>query len=67
LKIAAQTAYPIAPPTLWNIGNDMSVMAGADREGIPMALCLVSLFQSVGGAITPRKWIIRPEPRIMSG
>jgi hypothetical protein len=33
------------------IGNDMSVMAGADREGIPMALCLVSLFQSVGGAI----------------
>lgn len=33
------------------IGNDMAVMAGADREGIPMALCLVSLFQSVGGAI----------------
>ncbi|KAJ5247672.1 hypothetical protein N7468_002655 [Penicillium chermesinum] len=33
------------------IGNDMAVMAGADREGIPMALCLVGLFQSVGGAI----------------
>ncbi|KAJ5579661.1 Siderochrome iron transporter 2 [Penicillium hispanicum] len=33
------------------IGEDMAVMAGGDREGIPMALSLISLFSNVGGAI----------------
>lgn len=33
------------------IGEDMAIMSGADREGIPMALALLNLFFSVGGAI----------------
>jgi MFS family permease len=33
------------------IGEDMAVMAGGDREGIPMALSLISLFSSVGSSI----------------
>ena len=33
------------------IGEDMAVMAASDREGIPMALSLISLFSNVGGAI----------------
>ena len=33
------------------IGEDMAVMAGGDREGIPLALALINLFYSVGGAI----------------
>ncbi|KAJ5156379.1 siderochrome-iron transporter [Penicillium capsulatum] len=33
------------------IGEDMAIMAGADRDGIPMALALLNLFFSVGGAI----------------
>jgi hypothetical protein len=33
------------------IGNDMAVMAAADREGVPMMLALLGLFNSLGGAI----------------
>lgn len=33
------------------IGEDMAVMAAADRDGVPMMLSLISLFSSVGGAI----------------
>ncbi|KAL4920363.1 major facilitator superfamily domain-containing protein [Aspergillus aurantiobrunneus] len=33
------------------IGNDMAVMASADREGVPMMLSLLGLFGSLGGAI----------------
>lgn len=33
------------------IGQDMAVMAAADREGVPMMLSLVGLFSSLGGAI----------------
>ncbi|BDD55485.1 Siderochrome iron transporter 2, variant 2 [Monascus purpureus] len=33
------------------IGNDMAVMAAADREGVPMMLSLIGLFSSLGGAI----------------
>ncbi|KAJ5103015.1 siderochrome iron transporter 2 [Penicillium argentinense] len=33
------------------IGEDMAVMAGGDREGIPMTLSLIMLFSSIGGAI----------------
>ncbi|OQO06515.1 hypothetical protein B0A48_08298 [Cryoendolithus antarcticus] len=33
------------------IGEQMAVMAAADREGIPLALALVSLSSSIGGAI----------------
>lgn len=33
------------------IGNDMAVMAAADREGVPMMLSLLYLFTSIGGAI----------------
>lgn len=33
------------------IGNDMAVMASADREGVPMMLALLGLFNSLGGAI----------------
>src|SRR5699024_116107 len=33
------------------IGQDMAVMAAANREGVPMMLSLVGLFSSLGGAI----------------
>lgn len=33
------------------IGEDMAVMASADRDGVPMMLSLISLFSNVGGAI----------------
>ncbi|KAL4778915.1 major facilitator superfamily domain-containing protein [Aspergillus varians] len=33
------------------IGEDMAVMAAADREGVPMMLSLLGLFSSLGGAI----------------
>ncbi|RDW93993.1 putative siderochrome-iron transporter [Aspergillus mulundensis] len=33
------------------IGEDMAVMASADREGVPMMLSLLGLFSSLGGAI----------------
>jgi hypothetical protein len=33
------------------IGEDMAVMAAADRDGVPMMLSLISLFASLGGAI----------------
>ncbi|KAJ5928224.1 hypothetical protein N7466_007180 [Penicillium verhagenii] len=33
------------------IGNDMAAMAGGDREGIPLALSLISLFNNVGSSI----------------
>lgn len=33
------------------IGNDMAVMAGGSREGIPLALALLGLFNSVGQSI----------------
>ncbi|KAE8146223.1 major facilitator superfamily domain-containing protein [Aspergillus avenaceus] len=33
------------------IGNQMAVMAAADREGVPMMLALLGLFNSLGGAI----------------
>ncbi|KIV82055.1 hypothetical protein PV11_04191 [Exophiala sideris] len=33
------------------IGEDMAVMASADRDGVPMMLSLISLFSNIGGAI----------------
>ncbi|KAL2417568.1 Siderochrome iron transporter 2 [Exophiala dermatitidis] len=33
------------------IGEDMAVMASADRDGVPMMLSLIGLMSSVGGAI----------------
>lgn len=33
------------------IGNEMGVMAAADREGVPMMLSVLGLFSSLGGAI----------------
>ncbi|KAL2822693.1 major facilitator superfamily domain-containing protein [Aspergillus cavernicola] len=33
------------------IGQDMAVMASADREGVPMMLSLIGLFSSLGGAV----------------
>ena len=33
------------------IGSDMAVMAAADREGVPMMLSLLGLFNSLGGAV----------------
>ena len=33
------------------IGEDMAVMAAADRDGVPMMLSLIGLFSSLGGAI----------------
>ncbi len=33
------------------IGEDMAVMAAADRDGVPMMLALIYLFSSLGGAI----------------
>lgn len=33
------------------IGEDMAVMAAADREGVPMMLSIIGLFSSLGGAI----------------
>lgn len=33
------------------IGDEMAVMAAADRDGIPMMLALISLSSSVGGSI----------------
>ncbi|KAB8238684.1 hypothetical protein ETB97_003716 [Aspergillus alliaceus] len=33
------------------IGNQMAVMASADREGVPMMLALLGLFNSLGGAV----------------
>ncbi|CAK7272398.1 Siderochrome iron transporter 2 [Sporothrix epigloea] len=33
------------------IGQSMAVMAAADREGVPLVLALLSLFNSFGGAI----------------
>ncbi|KAL3475216.1 major facilitator superfamily domain-containing protein [Aspergillus californicus] len=33
------------------IGQDMAVMASADREGVPMMLSLLGLFTSLGGAV----------------
>ncbi|KAH8432660.1 putative siderochrome-iron transporter [Aspergillus melleus] len=33
------------------IGNEMAVMAAADREGVPMMLSVLGLFSSLGGAI----------------
>lgn len=33
------------------IGQEMAVMAASDREGIPMMLALIGLFQSLGSAI----------------
>jgi len=33
------------------IGEDMAVMAAADRDGVPLMLSLIGLFSSVGGAI----------------
>ena len=33
------------------IGQNMAVMAAADRDGVPMMLSLLFLFSSIGGAI----------------
>ncbi|EXJ81025.1 hypothetical protein A1O3_07313 [Capronia epimyces CBS 606.96] len=33
------------------IGEDMAVMAAADRDGVPMMLSLIGLMSSVGGAV----------------
>lgn len=33
------------------IGEDMAVMAAADRDGVPLMLSLIGLFSSLGGAI----------------
>jgi hypothetical protein len=33
------------------IGEDMAVMAAADRDGVPMMLALIGLSSSIGGAI----------------
>lgn len=33
------------------IGSDMAVMASADREGVPMMLSVLGLFNSLGGAV----------------
>lgn len=33
------------------IGQSMAVMAAADRDGVPMLLCILSLSSSLGGAI----------------
>lgn len=33
------------------IGQDMAVMAAADRDGVPMMISLIGLFSSLGGAI----------------
>ena len=33
------------------IGNEMAVMAAADREGVPMMLAFIGLFSSLGNAI----------------
>ena len=33
------------------IGADMAVMASADREGVPMMLALLGLFNSLGGSV----------------
>ncbi|KUJ10212.1 putative siderochrome-iron transporter [Mollisia scopiformis] len=33
------------------IGEQMAVMAAADRDGVPMMLCIISLFGSIGSAI----------------
>ncbi|KAJ5826035.1 hypothetical protein N7474_003173 [Penicillium riverlandense] len=33
------------------IGEDMAVMSGGDREGIPMMLAMIGLFSNIGGAI----------------
>ena len=34
------------------IGEQMAVMCASDREGIPMMLSLISLFSSLGGAVS---------------
>lgn len=33
------------------IGEDMAVMASADRDGVPMMLAMLNLFASLGGAV----------------
>lgn len=33
------------------IGDEMAVMAAADREGVPIVLALLGLFSSIGGAL----------------
>lgn len=48
--IMCQIFYAFAGGTMV-IGEDMAVMAGGDREGIPMTLSLIMLFSSIGGAI----------------
>ncbi|KAF4959779.1 hypothetical protein FSARC_10629 [Fusarium sarcochroum] len=48
--VMCQIFIAIAGGTLV-IGEDMAVMASADREGVPMMLALLNLFASLGGAI----------------
>lgn len=48
--IMCQIFIAVAGGTLV-IGEDMAVMAAADRDGVPMMLSLIGLFSSVGGAI----------------
>lgn len=48
--IMCQIFIAIAGGTLV-IGEDMAVMASADRDGVPMMLSLIGLFSNVGGAI----------------
>jgi hypothetical protein len=48
--VMCQIFIAIAGGTLV-IGEDMAVMAAADRDGVPMMLSLIGLSSSVGGAI----------------
>lgn len=48
--IMCQIFIAVAGGTLV-IGEDMAVMAAADRDGVPMMLSLIGLSSSVGGAI----------------
>ncbi|KAF5024643.1 hypothetical protein F66182_3265 [Fusarium sp. NRRL 66182] len=48
--IMCQIFIAIAGGTLV-IGEDMAVMASADRDGVPMMLAMLNLFASLGGAV----------------
>ncbi|KAJ5988476.1 siderochrome iron transporter 2 [Penicillium waksmanii] len=48
--VMCQIFYAFAGGTMV-ICEDMAVMSGGDREGIPMTLSLIMLFSSIGGAI----------------
>lgn len=48
--VMCQIFYAFAGGTMV-ICEDMAVMSGGDREGIPMSLSLIMLFSSLGGAV----------------